>query len=152
MEYGVSAGQRSVALVCSICSSMAGVTKATLLAKPLKPSSPAAKGSGSSSSKPKRSTATGTGSGVVKAKATSRDDNKGPKADYSEEGDLPEPDVEDIEAEIAEAMEQELTGGDLPSVELTLVGANCMATRACTLLHTVPLLYRWPGAPSTGAM
>ena len=131
---------------------MAGVTKAVLLTKPSKPSSPAAKSSGSSSSKPKRSSATGTGSGVGKAKATSRDDNKGPKADYSEEGDLPEPDVEDIEAEIAEAMEQELTGGDLPSVELTLVGANCMATRACTLLHTVPLLYRWPGAPSTGAM
>lgn len=114
---------------CSICSSMSGVTKAALLTKPSKPPSPAAKSS--NASKPKRSSATCNGSGVGKNKAPSRDDNKGPKADYSEEGDLPEPDVEDIEAEIVAAMEQELAGGSLPSVELTLVGTKLHGMHSC---------------------
>ena len=44
-----------------------------------------------------------------------------PKANYSEEGDLPEPDEVTIEQEIAAEIEQEITGCNLASVELTLV-------------------------------
>lgn len=58
---------------------------------------------------------------VGSKKAVPRDDVEGHKIDYSEEGDLPEPDMSAIEEDIAAEIEQEIMGSNMPSVDLTLV-------------------------------
>ena len=83
-----------------------------------KASSPAAT---KSSSKPQRVSNTGS---AGTPKKPSKDVNSlvpVPKTDYSEELDLPEPSIDSVEEEIATAMEHEIHGTNLPSVELTLV-------------------------------
>ena len=51
-----------------------------------------------------------------------QNDVEGSKIDYSEESDLPEPDMSVVDEDIAAELRQEITGSNMPSVDLTLVG------------------------------